>query len=92
MTEEMHKALSTLFDKGYEVGYKKAKADFDRPHGEWVEDGAYYKCPFCSNFVLKDDGKPYYCDHCGADMRPRILDQAVDGEGKDGNVREGEVE
>lgn len=41
----------------------------ERPHGEWVEDGAYYKCPFCSNFVLNDYGKPYFCDHCGADMR-----------------------
>lgn len=29
-----------------------------------------------------------FCGQCGADMRPKILDQSVDGAGKDGNVKE----
>lgn len=47
---------------------KKSIPYEERPHGEWVEDRAYYKCPFCSNVVFKNNGKPYFCDHCGAAM------------------------
>lgn len=32
----------------------------------------------------------HFCPNCGADMRTRILDESVDGEGKDGNVKEGD--
>lgn len=41
----------------------------ERPTGEWIDCGEYYKCPFCSNWILTVDGKPNYCDECGADMR-----------------------
>lgn len=41
----------------------------DKLQGEWIDCGNYYKCPFCENWVLEVDGKPNYCDECGADMR-----------------------
>lgn len=36
MIEDIQKSFDTLFEKGYEEGYKKAKEDFARPHGEWI--------------------------------------------------------
>ena len=41
----------------------------ERPQGEWIDCGNYYKCPFCENWVLTSEGKPKFCDECGADMR-----------------------
>ena len=40
-----------------------------RPKGHWIDCGSYYRCPFCENFVTENDGKPNYCDECGADLR-----------------------
>jgi hypothetical protein len=48
---------------------KNGKPFEERPQGEWIDCGEYYRCPFCSNWVLTVDGKPNYCDECGADMR-----------------------
>jgi hypothetical protein len=48
---------------------RNGKSYEDRPQGEWIDCGEYYRCPFCSNWVLTVDGKPNYCDECGADMR-----------------------
>lgn len=78
-----------------------------RPHGEWVarEDMDYLdenkvvhnhfeckKCGFIHDFIDGHTAQYNFCPNCGADMRPRVLDQAVDGEGKDGNVKAGEAE
>lgn len=74
-----------------------------RPHGEWLSHYEYCKkhdcipsgliafwwCNQCEQGV---EIKTNFCPNCGTDMRPRILDQAVDGEGRDGNVKEGESE
>ena len=54
---------------GFVEGYEMAQAKYQRPQGEWIDCGAYYKCPFCENLVLTVDGKPKFCDECGADMR-----------------------
>ena len=64
----------------------------ERPHGEWIFYANYgygdiYKCSRCS--WLKEDFKPSFCENCGADMRKMVLDQGIDGAGKDGNVKEG---
>jgi len=55
--------------EAYEAGYEKAKKEYERPQGEWVDCGEYYKCPFCENWVLTVDGKPKFCGECGAKMR-----------------------
>ena len=67
----------------------------ERPHGEWVLDKEFsfvlniYECSKCR---FNGSKRWHFCPNCGSDNRPRILDEAVDGEGKDGNVKEGEAE
>ena len=64
-------------------------------HGEWVLDKEFsfvlniYECSKCR---FNGSKRWHFCPNCGSDNRPRILDEAVDGEGKDGNVKEGEAE
>ena len=41
----------------------------DRPQGEWIECGSYYKCPFCEEIEFESDGKTNFCPNCGARMR-----------------------
>ena len=76
----------------------------ERPHGEWIAIPKYkrrgkrfFDCSVCHYgkngeiiCEISDSKIPNFCPNCGADMRPRVLDQAVDGEGKDGNVKEGD--
>lgn len=45
-----------------------------RPQGEWIDCGNYYRCPFCENWFPTEDGKPKFCDECGADMRGKMRD------------------
>lgn len=70
----------------------------ERPHGEWIQDFTRDTATICSKCGEKAWYKEYsgritksnFCPNCGADMRPKILDQAIDGAGKDGNVKEEE--
>lgn len=85
--------LKIGFKQGFEAGYAKAKEDFGRPQGEWGKDIRLInyltrKCLECG----KNSAVGNFCMWCGSDMRPRISDEAVDGEGKDGNVKEGDAE
>ena len=43
----------------------------ERKRGHWIDCGSYYKCPFCKHIVMENDGKPKFCEECGADMRER---------------------
>lgn len=74
----------------------------ERPHGEWEHWGSPFSddsiansrvCSLCkARYVEIEDEVFNFCPNCGSDNRPRILDEAIDGEGKDGNVKEGEAE
>lgn len=60
--------------KGYidVLGVKKHILDIpsaDRPQGEWIDCGSYYKCPFCEEIELENDGKTNFCPNCGSKMR-----------------------
>lgn len=62
-----------------------------RPHGEWVLDkeiSFIFNIYECSKCRFNGSKRWHFCPNCGSDNRPRILDEAVDGEGKDGNVKE----
>lgn len=61
--------ISETYGVAYEQGFRHGKEKYERPQGEWIDCGAYYKCPFCGNFVLPVDGKPKFCDECGAELR-----------------------
>lgn len=79
---------------GFKKGYEQAKKEFERPHGEWIPCTIgnienVYKCSICSWFK---NNTPCFCENCGADMRKTVLDQDIDGAGKDGNVKEGDEE
>lgn len=41
----------------------------DRPSGEWIDCGSYYKCPFCEEIEFESDGQTNFCPNCGARMR-----------------------
>lgn len=66
-------------------------------HGEWIDyqDDEYSylancsKCGYQMN-THEEHGYFNFCPNCGKAMRHRILDESVDGEGKDGNVKEGD--
>lgn len=69
---------------------------FERPYGElkYHKYDRDYECSACNTRYDAFDlpVKTWnYCPNCGADMRQRILDEADDGAGKDGNVKEGEA-
>lgn len=73
-----------------------AELDNTEDFGEWIDrsDGGRIRYPFweryeCSKCGAKSEDTNF-CPNCGSDNRPRILDEAVNGEGKDGNVKEGE--
>ena len=59
----------------------------ERPHGVWKPDGT---CSECGVYSSLNKNTANFCPNCGSDNRPRILDESVDGEGKDGNVKEGD--
>lgn len=56
----------------YNSGYATAKAEFERPHGEWIEHSlenllwGHNECPFCH---MRSNRGAHYCQYCGADMR-----------------------
>lgn len=85
-----------------EDGEECARYEPDRPHGEWKHWGSPFSddsiansivCSLCkARYVEIEDEVFNFCPNCGSDNRPRILDETIDGEGKDGNVREGEAE
>ena len=99
--------LKHVYENGGMTEYQYERIDRvlkerERPHGEWIDlsDGwqeGTYECSNCkAEFVLTEgtpeDNEYNFCPNCGSDNRPRILDEAIDGEGKDGNVKEGEAE
>ena len=73
--------LKTGFKQGFEAGYAKAKEDFERPHGEWIENKKYNRrgkrflnCSVChygdnGDIVCHVSIVPNFCPNCGADMR-----------------------
>ena len=79
-----------------------AELDTTEVFGEWEHWGSPFTddtiansivCTRCKARYVEIDGEVFnFCPNCGSDNRPRILDEAVDGEGKDGNVKEGEKE
>ena len=82
-TEE--RAIDFLHDTGW---MQRHDEEMTRPHGEWVyHDMNGQFCSVCEKPCL---WKFNFCPSCGADMRPWTLDEAIDGKGKDGNVKEGE--
>lgn len=71
------------------ITFPVAKLDTTDCFAEWIDvngDGSIMKCSKCGEEVCCKDNN--FCSNCGADMRPKILDQAIDGAGKDGNVKE----
>jgi rubrerythrin len=73
-----------------------AELDNTEDFAEWIDrsDGGRIRYPFwkryeCSKCGAKSENTNF-CPNCGSDNRPRILDEAVDGAGKDGNVKEGD--
>ena len=69
----------------------------ERPHGEWERNPQIRTlitrtCNACGGRSAVGN----FCMWCGSDNRVKegeqILDEAIDGEGKDGNVKEGEKE
>ena len=72
-------------------------------HEEWAQSLIY--CDM-EGFAITEDGNLVLMDECGHsvycdadrfevvfDEEPKqVLDEAIDGEGKDGNVKEGETE
>jgi predicted nucleic acid-binding Zn ribbon protein len=90
------KAIDVLRSTGWIQEHDKALTE--RHHGEWIPCNSTrtgqitnidYKCSECAHH--KDRPVPY-CEICGADMRKMVLDQDIDGAGKDGNVKEGETD
>lgn len=47
-------------------------------------------CSSCGKSFGFRNPEDDFCKYCGSDNRSRILDESSDGEGKDGNVKEGE--
>lgn len=93
--------VSVLLNREDELALKTAIKTLkeQRPHGEWIDKGEYAECSICGSCSgTQFDGvepiplKTNFCPNCGSDNRPRILDESVDGEGKDGNVKEGDKE
>ena len=68
--------LKIGFKQGFEAGYAKAKEDFERPRGEWIEHRQYYmnyfvseyECSNCRDEVWQET-EWQFCPNCGADMR-----------------------
>lgn len=64
----------------YNSGYATAKAEFERPQGEWIkETNATFRCSACNHRIPFEYDeinehmvkiiKPRFCENCGADMR-----------------------
>lgn len=68
------KCIAVLDDEGY----RDAKRIFERPQGEWIDNGqGFHFCKSCGYFALYQthDTKTYFeklsdcCPHCGAKMK-----------------------
>lgn len=79
--EELIKALN--YDRHqYEKGYADAKAEYQRPQGEWIFKNGKYRCTACgekaiyrysgSLAVTQTELLTDFCPNCGADMRKGI--------------------
>lgn len=91
-----------LADKIQELSkpdFLKLCAEDTERHGEWIKHIRYnmnyfvskYECSNCRDEVWQKT-EWQFCPNCGADMRKMVLDQDIDGAGKDGNVKEGETD
>ena len=76
-----HDYLESGFKQGFEAGYAKAKEDFERPNGKWIDESKdALRCSACGKLVYKpfiggfptertQHYNPNYCAFCGADMK-----------------------
>lgn len=60
----MNEVIDAYF-AGYQAGYENGKRDTVK-HGEWLENGANYKCSECGN--TESYYSDSYCRVCGAKM------------------------
>lgn len=62
--------IQNVIKQGYKDGYEMAKANFERPKGEWVEMALDNKTiVYCSECHSHFEYPFNYCPNCGADMR-----------------------
>lgn len=80
---ELIKALMydrNQYSRGYDDGYRRAQSIFERPQGEWIDEGQYaeghsehaYSCKNCGYHIIELPNTIFenqFCKHCGADMR-----------------------
>lgn len=63
-----------------ENALKKAEVLYERPQGEWIDEGQYaegysehaYACKKCGYHIIENPNMIYenrFCKYCGADMR-----------------------
>lgn len=75
--EDGRKVTARTIQTSFNNGYEMAKAEYQRPQGEWIEraverdllhnTGIDYICSNCGR--SNSYGKPPFCMYCGADMK-----------------------
>ena len=75
---EMADIAREQLEYAYNSGYEAAKAEYERPQGEWINHRNDYghniaDCSLCGKTMQwhdeDGDGIPRYCWYCGAEMK-----------------------